>query len=154
MDVTISGRVLTPLGVAVFLLVLARLAFPRLRGFKTSSDTLSRFPPGPPSIPVLGNVHQLPQEYQERTFADWGKSFGEYSKFSAREDGSLKAFGVLGAGDVVYAKIFRRPLLVLNSLRAAQDLLEKKSANFSDRPRLILLAELYVFQRWEPSRAD
>ena len=148
-----SGRVLTPLGVVVFLLVLARLAFPRLRGFKTS-DTLSRFPPGPPSIPVLGNVHQLPQEYQERTFADWGKSFGEYSRFSAREDGSLKAFGVLGSGDVVYAKIFRRPLLVLNSLRAAQDLLEKKSANFSDRPRLILLAELYVFQKSESSRAD
>lgn len=48
-------------------------------------------------------------------------------------------------GDVVFAKIFQRPVLVLNSLRAAQDLLEKKSANYSDRPRLILLAELYAF---------
>ena len=44
----------------------------------------------------------------------------------------------------MFAKIFRRPVLVLGSLRAAQDLLEKKSANFSDRPRLILLSELYV----------
>ena len=47
-------------------------------------------------------------------------------------------------GDVVFAKIFRRPVLVLGSLRAAQDLLEKKSGNYSDRPRLILLSELYV----------
>ena len=35
-------------------------------------------------------------------------------------------------------------MLVLGSLRAAQDLLEKKSGNYSDRPRLILLAELSV----------
>ena len=48
------------------------------------------------------------------------------------------------AGDVVHARIFGRPVLVLSSLAAAQDLLEKRSANYSDRPRLILLAELCV----------
>lgn len=42
----------------------------------------------------------------------------------------------------MYAKLFQRPVLVLSSLRAAQDLLEKKSNKYSDRPRLILLAEL------------
>ncbi|KAI0742440.1 cytochrome P450 [Daedaleopsis nitida] len=62
----------------------------------------------------------LPADYQEKTFAEWTQQFG----------------------DVVFAKIFRRPVLVLGSLRAAQDLLEKKSGNFSDRPRLILLSEL------------
>ncbi|OBZ74506.1 O-methylsterigmatocystin oxidoreductase [Grifola frondosa] len=61
-----------------------------------------------------------PLEYQQRKFADWGRQYG----------------------DVVYAKLFRTPALVLNSKEAAQDLLEKKSAKYSDRPDFILLSEL------------
>lgn len=33
-------------------------------------------PPGPRKIPFLGNVHMLPAEGQERTFAEWGKRYG------------------------------------------------------------------------------
>lgn len=35
-----------------------------------------RYPPGPPAIPILGNVHQLPAEYQQRKFAEWGRQYG------------------------------------------------------------------------------
>ncbi|EJD05111.1 cytochrome P450 [Fomitiporia mediterranea MF3/22] len=39
-------------------------------------------------------------------------------------------------GDVVYAYALGRSILILNSFAAARDLLEKKSATFSDRPYL------------------
>lgn len=49
------------------------------------------------------------------------------------------------AGNVIYLEIFRTPAIVLNSFEAARDLLDKRSAIYSDRPRLVLLMELYVF---------
>ncbi|KAI0655744.1 cytochrome P450 [Cubamyces menziesii] len=79
-----------------------------------------RYPPGPLAIPVLGNVHQLPADYQQRKLAEWGRQYG----------------------DVVFARFFRTPAIVLNSREAAVDLLEKRSAKYSDRPRFILLSEI------------
>lgn len=37
-------------------------------------------------------------------------------------------------GDVMYLNMLRRSVVVLNSVEAAIDLLEKRSANYSDRP--------------------
>jgi hypothetical protein len=45
-------------------------------------------------------------------------------------------------GDVVYFKIFGRPMIVLNTLKAARDLMEKRSLNYSCRPRFVLLIEM------------
>ncbi|THH18237.1 hypothetical protein EW146_g2711 [Bondarzewia mesenterica] len=80
-----------------------------------------RLPPGPPPDPFLGNLRQMATfESQQDTFAEWGKSYG----------------------DVMHAKVFGRSLIILNSLKAARDLMEKRSANYSCRPRLVLLVEL------------
>lgn len=35
-----------------------------------------RLPPGPKRLPILGNAHQLPLEYQEETFWKWAKTYG------------------------------------------------------------------------------
>ena len=45
-------------------------------------------------------------------------------------------------GDVVYTTIFGKPIVVLNSIDAARDLLDKKGSNFSDRPRAVAWNEL------------
>ena len=49
------------------------------------------------------------------------------------------------AGDVMHVKIFGQSMVVLHSLHAARDLLDKRSSIYSDRPRFVLLSELYVF---------
>lgn len=47
-------------------------------------------------------------------------------------------------GDVIYTSVVGRPAIILNSAEAARDLMDKQSANFSDRPRTVLHGELYV----------
>ncbi|KZT08511.1 cytochrome P450 [Laetiporus sulphureus 93-53] len=77
-------------------------------------------PPGPKRLPIIGNVLQVPLERQELTFAEWGNRFG----------------------DVVYARLFHKHVIILNSVHAARELLEKRGAIYSDRPRFVMYAEL------------
>ncbi|KAI0364039.1 cytochrome P450 [Pilatotrama ljubarskyi] len=102
-------------GVVLFLLTVVTFLFIVRR-----SASRAYFPPGPAGIPILGSVHKLPLEFQEKRFFEWGKRYG----------------------DVIYLRLFRTPTIVLNSFRAASDLLTKRSAKYSDRPRMVLLAEL------------
>ncbi|KAI1795388.1 cytochrome P450 [Ganoderma leucocontextum] len=102
----------TIIGLAVLALVVLILRYlwqPKLR-----------LPPGPSVLPVLGSVHHLTLEFQQKRFAELGKEFG----------------------DVIYFKLFRTPAIVLNSLESARELLDKRSAKYSDRTRAVLLAEL------------
>ena len=41
------------------------------------------YPPGPPALPFLGNVHQLPMEYQPKKLAEWGRQYGKSPCMSA-----------------------------------------------------------------------
>ena len=59
-----------------------------------------------------------------------------------RIDGHAKLTQCLGPGDVIFFNLFRTPTLVLNSLTAARDLLDKRSAKYSDRPRMVLMCEM------------
>lgn len=37
---------------------------------------LVKLPPGPPRLPIIGNIHQIDEEFQEVTFAQWAKQYG------------------------------------------------------------------------------
>ncbi|TCD62441.1 hypothetical protein EIP91_006903 [Steccherinum ochraceum] len=99
--------------VALVLIVICHLTLTRRR----SSFPL---PPGPKPLPFVGNALELPREYQERTFLAWGRQYG----------------------DLVHARFLRTSVIVVNSLQVARDLMEQRSANYSDRPRFALLGEL------------
>ena len=43
------------------------------------------------------------------------------------------------AGDIVHVKIFGKHVIMLNSARAVNDLLDKRSSIYSDRPHLPLI---------------
>ena len=45
----------------------------------------------------------------------------------------------------MHVKIFGQSMVILHSLQAARDLLDKRSSIYSDRPRFVLLSELYIF---------
>jgi hypothetical protein len=46
---------------------------------------------------------------------------------------------------MVYIRLFQQPVLILNSLRAAREILEQRGAIYSDRPRFVLFSELCVW---------
>lgn len=43
-------------------------------------------PPGPPRIPFLGNVIQMPKEREWITFAEWGRKYGMSSALHQLRD--------------------------------------------------------------------
>ena len=45
-------------------------------------------------------------------------------------------------GEVVHINVFGQDIIFLNSVRAANDLLDKRSAIYSDRPQLPLFNDL------------
>lgn len=48
----------------------------------------------------------------------------------------------INTGDVVYLSALGRSIIVLNSQKAAADLLGRRARNYSDRPRFIMASEI------------
>ncbi|KAF9016298.1 cytochrome P450 [Hymenopellis radicata] len=71
-------------------------------------------------FPVLGNLFDMPTEKHWLKFTEWAEEFG----------------------DVVYLNIPGTPIVILNSLKATNELMEKRSANYSDRPYSHMINDL------------
>ncbi|KAG2153775.1 cytochrome P450 [Suillus bovinus] len=78
------------------------------------------YPPGPPGWPLIGNITDIPHNKPWLTFAKWSKTYG----------------------DILHIEIPGRHIIVLNSVKAAIELLDKKSSIYSDRPFLTMSCEL------------
>jgi hypothetical protein len=57
------------------------------------------------------------------------------------------AYGALLLGNIVYMHVLGQPMIILSSQEVIRDLMEKRSAIYSDRPRFVLLNELFVHVR-------
>ncbi|KAI0595450.1 cytochrome P450 [Biscogniauxia sp. FL1348] len=76
------------------------------------------YPPGPPTLPIIGNLHQIPAENGHIQFQKWAQEYGP-----------------------VYSLILgTKVMIVLSSDQAVKDLLDKKSSIYSSRP------ETYIAQ--------
>ncbi|KAH7133926.1 cytochrome P450 [Dactylonectria macrodidyma] len=76
------------------------------------------YPPGPPTLPILGNIHLMPTRDAHLQFQKWAQEYGP-----------------------VYSLILgTKTLIVLSSDQAVKDLLDRKSALYSHRQ------EMYVGQ--------
>lgn len=92
-------------------------------------------PPGPPADPLLGHLRIIPDpETRAETFHEWSKQYGVFAipRWMLAEL-IVVTIGIIG--DVLSLKLPGKTLIILNSEKAALDLLERRSAIYSDRPR-------------------
>ncbi|OCH95986.1 cytochrome P450 [Obba rivulosa] len=82
-------------------------------------------PPGPQGLPIIGNVLDMPTGHEWETFATWGERWG----------------------DIVSVNLLGQTMVILNSPKLALEMLDKKSAIYSDRPTLTMGGELAGWDR-------
>jgi hypothetical protein len=74
------------------------------------------YPPGPPTLPIIGNLHLMPKEKPHLQFQKWAEEYGP-----------------------VYSLILgTKVMVVLSSDQAIKDLLDKRSGIYSSRPDMYL----------------
>ncbi len=96
---------------AIFALLLLLIGL-TLSGVLPTHRARLPLPPGPRGLPFVGKVFGRPTRHLWLTYLKWGETFG----------------------DVMSFKVFGQPIVVVNSFKAASDLLEKRSSNYSTRP--------------------
>ncbi|EIW84441.1 cytochrome P450 [Coniophora puteana RWD-64-598 SS2] len=102
-------------------LVIAALVVATIRLRRNLQKSSSCLPPGPPPLQLIGNAHQIDPAHPWVTFADWR---GVY-------------------GDIVYTRVLGRDIIVINTEKKAEDLLDKRSRNYSDRMNMSKILETY-----------
>jgi len=85
--------------------------------------------PGPRPWPVVGNLFDMPRQTEWETFSNWAKTYGTPVLVTF-----LPEMLTDHTGDVVYVNIVGRPMIILNTMEAANDLLVGRSSIYSDRP--------------------
>ncbi|KAF2113642.1 cytochrome P450 [Lophiotrema nucula] len=95
-----------PLGVSIS--VAALVLVWRLLHFGRREKHL---PPGPPTIPILGNAHQIPKTGFHEQALVWSRQYGK----------------------IVSLKVGASTIIILNDRKAVHDLVDKKNAIYSDR---------------------
>ncbi|KAI3319462.1 cytochrome P450 [Xylariaceae sp. AK1471] len=83
----------------------------------------SNFPPGPPRLPLLGNLHQIPLEKGYLKIAELCRKYGSHGLMGLQLGPSTH-------------------IVVINSWRVARDLLEQRGAIYSSRPPILAAQEV------------
>ncbi|CAA7268211.1 unnamed protein product [Cyclocybe aegerita] len=78
-----------------------------------------KLPPGPPGIPLLGNLLQI-QDKPWLSFTKWKDTYGP----------------------IMHLNLAGQPVVVLSSQKVAADLLDRKASIYSDRPNNIVASDL------------
>ena len=97
--------------------------------------------PGPFCWPIVGNIFDIPRAKEWITFSAWRKTYGKWNSMFFTRFGMTNVI-YNTAGNVISVSIFGRSIIILNSAKAAIDLLEKRSIIYSDRPYMAMASDL------------
>ncbi|KAH7882651.1 cytochrome P450 [Phlebopus sp. FC_14] len=82
-------------------------------------------PPGPVGLPLLGCVFNVSNAGSHKTYTDWKIRYGPIAHFT----------------------MLTRDVVILNTREVANELLDKRSALYADRPRQVMCGELMSWDR-------
>ncbi len=106
---------------------------------------MAPLPPGPRPLPIIGNMFDMPKVLPWVGYREWSKIYGEAHFSSNCQDVHCHLSAV--TGDIVYLHLPAQPTVVLGSVQAAIELLDRRSAIYSSRPTPIMDALLVYFLR-------
>ncbi|KAJ8518596.1 hypothetical protein ONZ45_g4351 [Pleurotus djamor] len=78
-------------------------------------------PPGPKRLPLIGNLLDIPKDFEWVTYRKWAKELDS---------------------DVVHIDVMGKHIVILDSFEAANDLLEKRSTIYSSRNDMVMANDL------------
>ncbi|KAF8904513.1 cytochrome P450 [Mucidula mucida] len=76
------------------------------------------YPPGPKGYPLIGNLLDVPDSFQWLRYTEWAKVYG----------------------DLIHFRVFGMHMFLINSVQVAQDLFDKRSRVYSDRPEIAVMS--------------
>lgn len=80
----------------------------------SKNSSLLPLPPGPRLLPFVGNAFDIDVSHPWLTYTNWKAQHG----------------------DIVYSRVLGQHIIIINSIEVARQLLDKRSAKYSDRPFL------------------
>jgi hypothetical protein len=100
-----------------------------LKRLLSPQQQVHSLPPGPKGLPLVGAVLDMPSEQEWITFSKWADTWGRSN--GTTSDGR---HSIYYPGDICSATVLGQPIIIIGSAKVAVDLLDKRSAIYSDRP--------------------